>query len=664
MRNKPNMEKVRKADIKRDDEFRAFLTKELDMEAAPASYHDALRRVYAELPRDMPVRHYPFRSAMKSLATVAVLLVVFGASLLGANRAYPQLTESLPGVGMIFRAINGTEDEESNPLPETVQVIQTRGGLHKIPAFEPVTAESPQGSLTIENAWSDGEKLYLDVSVLAARTIMMDLVHAFEGNESSDTPPQGVLFLRQEDVSHLQSMTELNWSFAGSVLSGFTINGQRVEKAMEPEQGGENFYLEDGNSLLPLLYDESTGDADDLRYTGLWVLEVPEGASGESLAVGLDLTASYGVAEGYAPTMELPLAFYVEFAVEVDQNFAVDVEASEPDNNYLVEDLHYTPGQFTAQVSTPYMGHYGYSLLPDSFTNLYAGTPYGIYAELTDPEGNVLYGCALEVPDEHDGNTWRHPPTEFTTLLKPADREKLILTLYQFDPQDLERLAMEVEGFAVEEIVNPVMAEFTLDLEKGTAAPSEEYAKENKLKLESTRPLKGYNHPAFERVYLYVQGVDTLHFKDDGTTAADGTIAPLVEIVINNYMRTDWPASWALECLTGGEVVQTVYGCDLEELEATVGEDFEGIPVYESEGGSFWQQTDGLFEPNTYLHVFFQIDYPEGVTAFDTMRLVDIGTGEVLIEDIEASYQRNLRGVLTASMYQEDAANTSTSETP
>lgn len=95
-------------DYRRDKEFAGFLAKELDMEAAPAAYHKALRRAYAELPRDMPVRHYPLRAALKSLATVAVLMLVLGASLLGVNQAYPQLTENLPGLGMVF--INACND--------------------------------------------------------------------------------------------------------------------------------------------------------------------------------------------------------------------------------------------------------------------------------------------------------------------------------------------------------------------------------------------------------------------------------------------------------------------------------------------------------------------------------------------------------------------------
>lgn len=173
----PRREKAVRQGYRRDPEFCGFLAKELEMEALPESFSKAMRRVYAELPRDMPVRHYPFRSAMKSLATVAVLLVVFGVSLLGANSVYPQLTESLPGVGMLFKAMNGAKPEETPDTPELPVPLVAEGKL-AMPEFEPVTL-SCQGDilkeLTVENAWSDGEKLYLHMSLLALESQLQTL---------------------------------------------------------------------------------------------------------------------------------------------------------------------------------------------------------------------------------------------------------------------------------------------------------------------------------------------------------------------------------------------------------------------------------------------------------------------------------------------------------
>lgn len=662
-------EKPRRPGFKRDAEFCRILARELDMEAAPASYQKALRAVYAELPRDMPVRHYPLRSALKSLATVAVLLVLFGVSLLGANRAYPQLTESLPGVGMLFKTLNGTEDtpEDLPALPETVQAPK-QDGPHKIPAFTAVQVPDANGmgELQIENAWSDGEQVWLDVSLWLG----MDVPEL--GDAGAAQRPETLFFLREKDYRAIQqSFPETSFNFDEDGFSLFSINGSPVENACVPVTESRDFYgYEPDNSLLPLQFDgisrtEVKDAMDAYHYTGLWVLKVPEDVQpGESLTVQLDLRHAWASSSEYAfyDAGLLPFALQAMLAVEIDKDYATEIAEADPDNHYLLENVRYTPGRLEATLTTPFMGHYGYSLLPgaDYFSLPYAGTPYGRYAVLEGDDGDVLWSAGLPSYDEftHD-NELRYPPQELSVLLEPRDREKLVLTLYQFAPDDLERWAERTAVLSTEDIVNPVTAEFTIDLTEGTAAPSENYKAKDALKLAYTRPLTGDNHPAFENG-LYVQAADTLWVDSSATPHV------LAELVINNYTYTALPQTWALEGLMDGETVCTVYGCDITD-DSNYNAQLEdwGKNVYNSGGGCFWPDNGdaALYEPNTYLHVFFLMDYPEWVLdtdnttqptrLYDQLRLVDTDTGEVLIEDLEARYQENICQVLTAAPYRE-----------
>ncbi len=578
-------EKAQRGYLKRDPEFCGFLAKELDMEKAPESYHKALREIYAELPRDMPVRHYPLRAAMKNLAVTAAVLVVLGLSLLGANQAYPQLTESLPGVGMLFKTLNGTEDAPNLPPVTNTLVVHKGGpkGLHKIPDFAPIQVEDENGlgKIQIQEAWCDGENVYLDVSLWVSEKL----------------PEKAAL--AEDDL----------------IEARFQESG---------EDAGE----------LSLRYDGTS------RYEGVWKLQVPEsGQVGESVFLQLNLGHGYlYMADG--STVNLPLTMPFSLVVEVDKGNAVTLEGPGEDNEYTVESLRYTPGAVTALVTVPRLGYYGYSLLPgiSYFGGAAESTPYGLYAVVSGEDGEALWEGALTAGEpQADGLSYQ--PAALSAVLPPADREKLTLSFYQFDPQDLRRWAKDA-GLSQKDIVNPVTAAFTLDLAAGTLEPVED-------SLHRVSRLEIFEmYPPFESSQqLYVRGLEP-------EWEAAGSSWALTELVIGNYTYTEHPAAWVLRGYKDGQVVQTATGCDLKELEHSVDWDYEGVPIHRDGSGELWLEDGSEYELNTFLHVYFQIQYPPGMQGpFDRLELVDTATGEVLIEDLEASYERNLRWVLTAGGY-------------
>ncbi len=680
----PRREKAVRQGYRRDPEFCGFLAKELEMEVPPESFSKAMRRVYAELPRDMPVRHYPFRSAMKSLATVAVLLVVFGVSLLGANSVYPQLTESLPGVGMLFKAMNGAKPEETPDTPELPVPLVAEGKL-AMPEFEPVTL-SCQGDileeLTVENAWSDGEKLYLHMSLLALESQLQTL------SQPSDMPygyiPPVLFFLTDayrdvaaEIFQEYYPGEEFDDKAAGYQWSSISINGQKVESVMETRDPAYLQYAET-NSALALHYEETEdrvlakeGVQAFARYTGNWVLEVPQGArDADVFSVSLNLPQLFyaGVIapemrEGGEPMAILEDAFQGDFTVEADRSGALELEALQADNKVEITQMSYTPAELTATLNVPFLGYCGYSLLPPA--RYHGGPvpqkPYGMYAVVSGEDGTVL--ASQNIWD--DSATQRaayeadrlsgYQRMKLRVNLSPEKRQSLVLTLYYFDPEEV-KFAMDSAGIPAGDLVNPVAAEFTLDLAEGTAAPSVNYEKQGLVKPDAEMSPYILHHPELQEG-IYVQGVtEDILFADQRVSWISLCVRP---------DRLPWVQDWALQCYIGDELAQTVYACDVQDDSAYNERSgaLEDLAVYNSGSGLFWREESGQsnYEDDDYAHLHFIVEYPEwdldsygGVlSSFSRMDLVDAATGEVILADLRGINRTLLEETLCGSLYKE-----------
>lgn len=666
-RQKPAKGKVSRRDFKRDPAFRDFLLKELDMETAPASYHQALGRMYAELPRDMPVRHYPGRTAIRRLSAVAALVLVVGVSLFGANRAYPQLTESLPGVGSFFRSLNGTGDTLPDPPPlAKTGTGKKQGGqntAHTMPAFGPIEAENPHGfgRLTVDSAWSDGKNLYLDMSLWApADTLGVALSESLNlgyGVDAAPALPNALEFLQEKEVRESSSVPEE--AAAGEhAFSQVLINGREAVSIKTVSASGEQ-YAHGFPDCLALLWQgneqrEESGKMElYAHYGATWVLEVPiRPASDQSLSVDLGLYsvwASNPPSDYYAA--ELPITFAATFDVPIDEEGTVTVDGPAEDNGYTLENVACTPGQLDATITVPFSGYYGYSLLPLEYSsNPPRNKPYGMYAKLTGEDGSTLREYSIwdgsEPLDTPDGCL----QLPFSALLEPQNRERLTLTLYRFDPEDLKQWAAYFPGIEEDTLVNPVMAEFTIDLSACTAVPSENYKEAGLTKLSLDDSLLNPNHPRFENG-LYVQSIDE---------AADssGRRAWLISLLVEED-RLSGVGSWELSCISQGQWVQTVPACDVtgdSAYNATLPDD-PGVSVFETESGRFWRMERGQssYEDGGYAHLFFLVTQPDWMTqdrlTFEQLQLIEAGSSEVLIENMWDSFRNNLTTVLTGGLY-------------
>lgn len=662
-------------DYRRDKEFAGFLAKELDMEAAPAAYHKALRRAYAELPRDMPVRHYPLRAALKSLATVAVLMLVLGTSLLGVNQAYPQLTENLPGLGMVFKAINGTTD---NGLPAPPPLAKTATGTsrgkgrqaHAMPVFDPVEIRDPQGlgTLTVDNAWSDGRQVFLDVSLWVPADTLATLL---AGQTQETELPTALEFSQDPDTSRAVAISDASPpppdandsldSLPGSAR--VQVNGRSPVSIQSITPQGSP-YIHGYPDCLALVQQDSqerdTGDGKTetcAHYTATWVLDVPiQPSDGQDISISLDLSsvwASYP-SPRYSET-ELPLIFTGDLAVKIDTGSAITIETPAEDNHYTLENVSCTPGQFSASIQAPHSGYYGYSLLPLEYASAPPRyKPYGMYAVLADKDGTVLAQTLWDGTDpQPDSSGQLIYPLHFSALMKPLDREKLVLTFYQFDPEDLESWASYGGTAPGEAALNPVMAQFTIDLAEATAAPSYTYQEAGLTKLSVEDCQKGPHHPDFENG-LYVQSID------EGSDV-NGRRTWLISLLAQEAQLPSIE-NWELLCISQGQPVQTLPACpvaDESAYNAFLPDDPE-ILVLETEAGYFWRLEQGqqAYEDGDYVHLFFLVRQPDAMALEGlSFELVDTSNGQTLIEDVQAAFLRNLTSTLTGAFRTADDAN-------
>lgn len=173
---------MRKNDLQRDKAFRQRLAQKLEVEQPPESYFQAVQSAFASLPDELPVKARPIHQrVLRTCAALAACCAVVAAGAFGLNQVSPQLMESMPGIGQIFQDFNeGREPPVPTPSPtppsETESQLEQQEVQQEVPPFEPLSVPSNTGvgELTIQNAWSDGLYLHLELE-LAAEGIPFDL---------------------------------------------------------------------------------------------------------------------------------------------------------------------------------------------------------------------------------------------------------------------------------------------------------------------------------------------------------------------------------------------------------------------------------------------------------------------------------------------------------
>lgn len=104
--------------LKRDKAFLKELAREWDVEQVPRSCREKLEQTFESLPQELVVRPRFWRSFRRGAAVAATVCAVCCVFLFLLNLRVPQFTESLPGLGGAFHALNQWLSEQSHPEGE------------------------------------------------------------------------------------------------------------------------------------------------------------------------------------------------------------------------------------------------------------------------------------------------------------------------------------------------------------------------------------------------------------------------------------------------------------------------------------------------------------------------------------------------------------------
>lgn len=114
--NGPEKEEISRRELRRSPAFRELLLGEWGVKETPERFDRALSLALEDLPEELPVRGRPLRTAAHWALAATVFFLAVGAALFGLNALEPEIAGSLPGVGSMFRALNGGGEEEPGPV--------------------------------------------------------------------------------------------------------------------------------------------------------------------------------------------------------------------------------------------------------------------------------------------------------------------------------------------------------------------------------------------------------------------------------------------------------------------------------------------------------------------------------------------------------------------
>ncbi len=581
--------------LKRSRSFQAQLAKEYGVEQMPESLRRAIEKTCRELPEEMPVRHRPVLSLVRTAATAAAVLVLAFAALLGVNTTYPQLTEALPGLGPVFSAING----EKKPPEESLPQPSPR------PAFEKIRLESQgdfPGSMTVEDAWSDGRFLYLDLSLeltsdgLMQMSNFSDNCYLHGGSPHWDSEYGNYLGL--SDSATLQAAGE---------------NGQAAS-----DTGYLSNFVRDGQSG---------------RFTASWRLNLAnEENMGENLAVSLslpDLTLvdnSQNLDNGMTEpvTFAWSAGFAAKFPVVVDTARNRVLRPQAADNGVVLQSVDYSPSQMSFQLDIPFTGLVDNTLVSFNFSYFDNSGLLGTFLQVTNLKGEPMqYNLDHMELDPWDDVLKEQTGTLRGTFVVQSDSNPrdvsgpLLLTLYETPLPDPSQEAV----FGQFPFLSRVTAEFTLDLSTGRVYASEHYLEEDRVKADTSRlysRVKDFD----ENQLLACDDFSLAEIGASGRLCAVFSLAdqdPFAnrQLLVNAYL--DMQPVTTFNVTTGCDAAEDDYGSYYEfDMSLPAAED---LPCR--------VMTFQIYYPDWLIT-------PEGLLtdAFDRLELVDLETGKVLIPDL------------------------------
>ena len=582
-----------KNDLKRDKRFKRHLAQQLQVEQPPQSYLQAVQDAFDSLPDELPVKARPLRTFARACATLAACAVLVAAGAFGLNRANPGLMESLPGVGQLFQQLNGTVDlpqeTENHSLPTPTPGPQDPSQLEEQQAeerapFQPVSvqndAEATGDSFTVEDAWSDGIYLHLRMTLQMNDPLWQEEEILFTQNQPYD-----------------ESTESLRVTVNGADAPLDTPVDNRFFTRMD--------IADDGSTL----------------YQGEWVAQLPQKLSeNQELEVSLSLSCLIGGATGQVSYPAYQLDFPV--TADVSRNFlwnTLGEEAPVEDNGVSLQWVESTPTHLRFAVEVPFFGHMSYTMLTTAEDTDFATSaiPLGLYSQLSTSAGELLEETDLErEPDASlEDFYYSGPYTSVSTFAAPSQGVPyVVLTLYEYPST--------VGGEPSQN--NRVVAEFTIDLENRQVYASQHYQDQGLEKLRLADSLKEDRTPTPVNGYI---------------CALPTPYGDPLQVALFTPDLGYHPV--AVYCYSGDTLVRIAYSHPQNEYNSyeDTGNGTE-LAYYEDENGSY--RADIIASPTiqggqNYKRMLFTLYNTTGID-FTRLELVDVETGQVLIEDIQRAY--------------------------
>lgn len=603
-----------------DRGLREMLAKEYGVEKTPRSFHKNFEKTLLELPEDMPVRRRPVFTLLRGAAMAMAALVVTFAGLFGLNANYPQLTESLPGLGQVFQAMNSGQLRGNGRTPDVPEATP-----QPEKSFEPVRVEGTGWGiedLQVDSAWCDGQTLCLELSL----GLSDDLKEYWD--------PAGVVD-GGEDVRCLRagSMTGY-WGEYGeeqSVGEDYTI---------EVAAGGESYR---GSGELS----DFTAD-DGVRVRAVWQLELDEDmrqAVARADEVNVDFfLPSLTLVKFSEPVETLETGFNVKFAVPVDTSEDRRFTKQTVDNSATLLVVDYAPSQVIIEMELPFIGYYGdmmvYPNWDEWYTGNYAaarpykdkyttdsGTALGIFPVLEGlGDQDAAYALErLEAMEDTAAEAGTRNRMRF--VFRPeggkvrAQAAPLRLTVYEAPYGDILPFGR-------------VVTELTIHLDTGRVTPSENFSAEGREKVDTSQD------------YLYPRGAGCFinDFLCSWIWLRDGESSRI-------SLLTPYPGEPRTLLFNGwsekGELVYSIpVPVDLEQADLWNGDESwdcqQTLVELPGSGQRYLLLQIELWEFRNMIDAGWD---EEAVPPVVRLELMDSDTGETLIDDLSAAYESALREI-------------------
>ncbi|MEH2935565.1 DUF4179 domain-containing protein [Acutalibacter sp. JLR.KK004] len=606
--------------LQRGNEETRRLLKELEIPAVPAAVENRLRRIYAELPGEMPQTYEgpvygaeddfvevtpfevkPMHRAVRGLLGACGAMAAAMVLLMGLNTVNPGFTESLPGLGGLFAQING-----KNPMGTN---LDTYDDLEQV--SQVALAEQDSGyKLTVDEAFCDGNYVYF--------TLEMECPESAAEYEAI-FPYDRAGSLSQEDEPYAPARYTINGTVTGVESSGLTGSPAEGKIGLAyalPVHGGE----------------------------------MPE--NGEKVTVEMSipaLEAHYGKGhEKYATPDYIPVGFEAEFEVTVNTSHNHISVGEGQDNGVSVKEVESTPGYIKIKIESPMWGYEGEEMY---HFGIVKGIPNECFLYTEDgqelarnsnfwEEDPKLAGAKQ---GEHD---WPKKGEMLEHTLgfngAPADCKKVKLRIFD---NSLFNWQYDSQGAPKPKL----FTELTIDLETGEAVPSDTYLADGFEKIDVEEYINTQHTPDITGGYMMGSGgIEPYRYVDRHSYGADA------ETDLNGwtyqadlYCGVDDP-DLELRFYRGGELLGTMSTPAMDKWEKTE----YGTYHYTDENGrdlymrdcADLRETMQFMEypagPKWAISFRFYVDEPvdpqwtaENNQFTDRIEVVKKSTGEVLADN-------------------------------